>query len=96
MVGKFPGSIIVIGGCNTLENTSLADSLVKRGASSILGWDKLVESGHNDRVILETLRSMLVDKADAKEAVQSAMQIFGPDPQYSAELDYYPRDSTNA
>jgi hypothetical protein len=96
MIGKFPGSIVIIGGCNTLENTSLADSLVKRGASSIIGWDSLVEAGHNDRVILETMRSMLVDKADPKEAVGSAMQIYGPDPQYSAELNYYPRDFKNA
>jgi hypothetical protein len=93
MLGKFPGSTIIIGGCNTLENPSLAESLVKRGASSIIGWNKLVEAGHNDRAILETLRSMLVDGADAKEAVQSAMMMFGPDPRYFAELSYYPIES---
>src|SRR3989442_8623593 len=96
MVGKFPGSTIIIGGCNTLENPSLADSLVKRGASAIIGWNKLVEAGHNDRVILEVLRSMLVDKVDGKEAVYSAMHILGPDPQYSSELNYYSHDSQTA
>ena len=96
MVGKFPGSTIIIGGCNTLENPSLADSLVKRGASSIIGWNKLVEAGHNDRVVLQVLKSMLVDKENGKEAVKLAMRLFGADPQYSAELGYYPQDSAKA
>jgi hypothetical protein len=93
MVGKFAGATIIIGGCNTLENPSLAESLVKRGATSIIGWNKLVEAGHNDRVVLAVLRNMLVDKENGQEAVQLAMQMLGPDPQYSAELHYYPFDS---
>lgn len=96
MVGKFPGSTIIIGGCNTLENPSLAESLVKRGAASIIGWDKLVEAGHNDRAVLAVLKNMLVDKEDGQEAVQLAMQMLGPDPQYSAELHYYPLDPAKA
>jgi hypothetical protein len=79
-----------------MENPSLADSLVKRGASTVVGWNKLVSASHNDRVILETLRSILVDNLDTKQAVQSAMQKFGPDPEYSAELNYFPHDSVNA
>lgn len=89
MVGTFPDSLIIIGGCNTLENTSIADSLLRRGASGIVGWDNALLSYHNDKVLIETIRSILVDKADIKDAVQHAMEVHGLDPQYSARLHYY-------
>lgn len=95
MRGKFPQSIMIIGGCETLSNTGLADSLLRRGASAIIGWDNLVGSTHNDKVILEVLKGMLVDKSDVKDVLQSAMQKFGPDPQYSAVLKYYPHSAAD-
>ena len=90
MVGKFPDSIVIIGGCNSLENTSLADSLHRRGASLIIGWNRPVGAGLNDVAVLEVLKHMLLDKANAKDAIRAATQIHGPDPVYSAVLKYYP------
>jgi hypothetical protein len=89
MVGTFPDSLIIIGGCNSLENTSIADSLLRRGASGIVGWDNALLSYHNDKVLIDTVKGILVDKADVQDAVERAMEIHGPDPQYSAVLHYY-------
>ncbi len=93
MSGKFPDSILLIGGCTSLSNPILADSLIKRGASTIIGWDRLVSADHNDKVILAVLKGLLVDKSKVDDVVQSAMKTFGPDPEFSAMLKYYPASS---
>src|SRR6267143_672550 len=90
MQGKFPGSIILIGGCASLHNPTLADSLVKRGASTIIGWNKLVLADHNDAAMLGVLDSLLVDKSDLQDAINSTMKTLGPDPLFSSVLKYYP------
>lgn len=90
MHGKLPDSIIIVGGCNTLSNTSLADALLRRGASAIIGWDDTVGSSHNDKVILDVLTGLLVDGSDVRDVTRSAMETFGPDPEYSGVLKYHP------
>ena len=90
MIGKFPGSIVIIGGCTALSNPILAESLVKRGASVVIGWDNLVRADHNDMVMLAVLKGLVVDKSDVEDVVQSTMERFGPDPDYSGVLEYYP------
>jgi hypothetical protein len=93
MSGRFSGSIILIGGCTSLSNPILADSLTKRGASTIIGWDRLVRADHNDKVMLAVLKGLLVDKSNVGDVVQSTMKTFGPDPEFSAMLKYYPASS---
>ena len=95
MQGKFPGSIVIIGGCDSLSSPILADSLVKRGASTVIGWDKLVMANHNDAVMLGVLNSLLVDKSDVQDAINSTMYKLGPDPIFSSVLKYYPASAGN-
>jgi hypothetical protein len=90
MQGKFPGTIVLIGGCASLSNPILADSLVKRGTSAIIGWNKLVTGGHNDAAMLAVLNSLLVDKSDVADAIKLSMDRVGPDPEFSSVLKYYP------
>ncbi|MEM2759482.1 MAG: hypothetical protein QXU32_04725 [Nitrososphaerales archaeon] len=93
MIGKFPDSIIIIGGCNSLSNTSLADALLQRGADAVIGWDETVSSGHNDAALLSTLRSLMVEKSSVSDAVQLTMKVYGPDPHYSSTLKYFPENA---
>ena len=95
MQGKFPGTIVLIGGCASLSNPILADSLVKRGTSTIIGWNKLVTSGHNDAAMLIVLNSLLVDKSDVADAIKTSMDRLGPDPLFSSVLKYYPASAGN-
>jgi len=90
MQGKFPGSIVLIGGCASLSNPILADSLVKRGTSTVIGWNKLVTADHNDAAMLSVLNSLLVEKSDVADAIKSSMKKLGPDPIFSSVLKYYP------
>jgi hypothetical protein len=64
MNGRFDKTIFVLGGCNTLSNPSLADSLINRGASVVLGWDNTVGSFDNDNVMLYFLKKTLVENLE--------------------------------
>lgn len=69
MEGSFPNSVIVLGGCSTLSNPSLAKSLVNRGASSVVGWDRLIGSVKNDQAMLTFLEGVLVNDMQVSDAV---------------------------
>lgn len=78
MKGKFDGTIFVLGGCNTLANPSLSNSLIKRGASTVIGWDDTVGNADNDRAILYFLDSFLVQGFDIDESVEDVKNSFYP------------------
>jgi hypothetical protein len=89
MVGTFPNSVIVLGGCETTEGTILADSLLQRGASEIIGWNGLVSSKDNDKIILKLLEDTLVNDMEIQQAVQSVMQEYVDKLAPPATLKYY-------
>ena len=76
MVGKFPGSVIVLAGCATARSEFLSQSLLDRGASVVVGWTDNVLSRQNDKVILSFLEKMLVDGEVVPEAVSSVTNEF--------------------
>jgi len=76
MVGEFPGSVIVLAGCYTASSELLSQSLLDRGASVVVGWDNIVLSRQNDKVILALLEKMLVDGEVVPEAVSSVTNEF--------------------
>ncbi len=76
MRSQFPDSVIVLGGCDTTSNKSLTKSLLARGASTVVGWDGLVNSDQNDIVILSFLEKVLIDKVEIKTAVKAAMEDY--------------------
>jgi len=71
MVDQFPSSIILLGGCSTLSNPSMAKSLIKRGASIVVGWDDLIGSAENDRALLAILEETVTNNVEIKDAVNS-------------------------
>ena len=89
MVGQFPGSTIILGGCNTLSNTLMAEAFLKKGASEIIGWDGLVYSSDNDRVMLAVLVETLENKMYLDKAVDVVMENFTPVSGFPAILQYY-------
>jgi len=89
MIGTFPNSIIVLGGCETTETTNLADSLLQRGASEIIGWNGLVTSKDNDKVIMQVLKETLVNDVDINKSVESVMEEFEQKLSVPAKLVYY-------
>jgi len=90
-VGKFPDSIIFIGGCEVMRSKDLANSLINRGASSVIGWDRSINSSESDRVMLALLEEVLIDKIEINDAILSVMQEFGSDLEYSSQLHHVQR-----
>jgi hypothetical protein len=87
--GKFPQSVIIIGGCESVRNPDLAKSLVLRGASSVIGWDRSINSMENDKVMLALLEEALINKTGMYDAIGSVMDRYGENLQYSSELFYF-------
>jgi len=91
MVGEFPDSIILIGGCESLRKDDLATSLIWRGASEVVGWDRTIGSIENDRIMLEFLEKNLVDKKKIHDVVVEINDEFSPGLQFSSELRHAQR-----
>ena len=73
---QFPDSVIVLGGCDTTNNKLLTKALLDRGASTVVGWNGLVNSVQNDEVILSFLQKVLIDKVEIRDAVKAAMDDY--------------------
>jgi len=52
MVGEFPQTVIVIAGCESVRTLDLAKSLILRGASAVVGWDRSINSNSTSRLDL--------------------------------------------
>ncbi len=88
MVGKFPQTVIILGGCESIRKHDLAKSLIVRGASEIIGWDRSIGSFENDQVMLALLEEVLINKIGFYDAVPLVMEEFGSDLQYSSRLQH--------
>jgi len=89
MEGKFPNSTILLGGCSTLKNPSMAESFLKKGASEVIGWDNLVSSTDNDRALLKLLEKTLAEKIPTKEALEEIMSEWRSNPKYPSKMHYF-------
>jgi hypothetical protein len=89
MIGEFPQSVIIIGGCESVRTPDLVKSLMLRGASVVVGWDRSIMSTENDRVMLALLEEILVNKIGMYDAIDSVMDEFGENLQYSSKLFYF-------
>jgi len=88
MEGKFPNSVLVLGGCSTLSNPSLANSLINRGASSVVGWDNLVGSANNDSMILAFLENHLINNMEIQDAVEIVKENTPKNTRHGANFSY--------
>jgi hypothetical protein len=69
MVGTFPDSTIIIGGCQSARSHDLMEALIHRGADSVLGWDASIGAIDNDVAMTLLLEDVLVNKVPLRDAV---------------------------
>ena len=90
MEGKFSQTIFVLGGCSTMHTDSMAQSLIRRGASSVVGWDDTVGSSDNDFAILLLLERLLISNMKIEDAKDSVMNNFrNENMEYPGKLQVY-------
>jgi hypothetical protein len=92
----YPSSVVILMGCNGVENKALPQSFVSRGASVVIGWGGYVSMDHTDKATLQLLKMMLLQKMSVSGSVRATMTDVGPDPEYGSALGFYPDDEGNA
>ncbi len=99
MRGNFDNSLIILMGCESLNKTTMAEALVKRGAKAVIGWTRLVDLYDTDKVTLAMLDHLLVQRYTIGGAVSAINRklftILGHFPRFGAQLAYYPTDVGN-
>lgn len=86
MQGKFPGSNILVMGCDGLVDTTMAKAFLDRGAGAYASWNGLVTL-HTD-VTTGALVGSVAQGTSFRGAVSSAMAETGADPVTHSQLVY--------
>lgn len=87
--GTFPGTTVVLMGCNGLTTSALAKAFIDKGARAVVGWDDLVSAPHTDAATEKLLGHLFLDRLSMKEAVARTASEVGPDPTYGGRLGLY-------
>jgi hypothetical protein len=78
----------------TLEKgPNLADAFHRQGAIAVVGWDSLVTLEFSDRVTLELIEALAVQRLTVGEATEKANLKNGKDPVYKSQLIFYPEQN---
>ena len=93
MTGQFDHTVIIMMGCGGIYLTDLAEAFVDKGASAYLAWHSGVLLRYVDEATPYLMAQLCSEKATIEEAVDSTMNAKGRDPEFGAELRYYPAGS---
>jgi hypothetical protein len=93
MEGQFDNTVIIMMGCATLYLDDLAEAFIQKGASIYLGWDAAVSLGYVDQATPILITKLCAEQMAIKKAVAETIAAVGPDPDYGADLRYYPSES---
>jgi cell division protein FtsB len=91
--GKFQNTLVIMMGCEGLDNTFMAEAFVEKGAKVYVGWNQPVSASHTDTATTQLLQHFLVEKLTLKQSVQETFKEVGFDPIYKSLLIYYPLEA---
>jgi hypothetical protein len=89
MVGTFPNSIIIVGGCESAESHDLMESFLNKGAKHVLGWGATVGSADNDKAMVWLLEEILVKDGSILDAVSEINEEMRPSFRFPAILKLF-------
>ena len=78
MVGTFPDSVIIVGGCQTARSHDLMEAFMDRGAKNVMGWDATVGAHDNDRAMMMMLDNILVKEMSLNDSVEEVNEKMVP------------------
>ena len=93
MEGKFDDAVVIMMGCSGLFLRDVAEAFVDKGASVYVAWNGSVELYYVDEATPYLMRQLCSGNLTIEEAVDSTMDVIGPDPKHLAGLKYYPSGS---
>jgi len=74
----------------SLIYTPMAEALIQRGALVYMGWNDVVSIDYVDNATLHLLNGLIAERKTIWDAVWDTREKIGPDPNYSANLVFYP------
>jgi hypothetical protein len=93
MNGRFQNTTIIMMGCQSLDNPTMAEAFVEKGATTCIGWNGSVSASHTDQATANLLQHLIAQKETIKQAVDETMKEVGPDLQDKSLLAYYPLEA---
>ena len=90
MKGELDNAVVIMMGCSGLFERDLAQAFVGQGASAYLAWNGTVELNYVDEATPYLVEQLCSGNMTVKEAVDSTIEVIGPDPEHKAGLEYYP------
>lgn len=90
MRGRFQNSMIIMMGCEGLDNPLMAEAFMKRGAKVYIGWSQQVSASHTDAATTRLLHHFLLEKRTVRQSIMEAFTEANLDPVYKSTLGYYP------
>ncbi len=101
MRGSFDAECVVfLMGCKSLNKSTMAEALERKGAKAVIGWTNWVDSAYTDHFTARVLQYLLAEDRDtiggAVTRVNEEIVDLVPDPARAiSKLDYYPKDVAN-
>jgi hypothetical protein len=95
MKGEFDDTAIIIMGCGGIYLEDMAKAFIDEGASVYLAWDASVLLPYVDDATIYLMGQLCSENTTVEEAVDRTMRVKGLDPEYEAELEYYPSGTGN-
>lgn len=95
MRGKFQNAMVIMMGCEGLDNTLMAQAFIQKGASVYISWNKGVTASHTDSATTHLLQHFVIEKMTVKQAIQETYKELGADPLYKSLLMAYPLEALN-
>ncbi|MEM3786691.1 MAG: hypothetical protein QXZ59_04845, partial [Nitrososphaeria archaeon] len=86
MKGTFQNTVIVMMGCEGLNNTKMAEAFIEKGAKAYIGWKGSVSASHTDAATTILLQHLITHKQTIKQAVENTNKEAGPDPACNSVL----------
>jgi hypothetical protein len=90
MKGRFQNTTIIMMGCEGLDNPSMAQAFIEKGAKVYISWSLPVSGSHTDKATKQLLKHLITEKQTIKQAVTETMKEVGPDPAWGSILVVYP------
>lgn len=85
----YPQSLIYIGACQSLKNTTMADAFLSRGSATYFGFTKTVSALFNKEKAGELFTNLIDKHQTTEEAFTNGLDPYwpGPNPEYGYEFE---------
>ena len=90
MKGSFQNTVIIMMGCEGLDNTLMAEALVEKGAKVYISWNKPISASHTDLATTHLLQHFLIEKRTIEDSLRETFKEVGFDLLRDSLLIFYP------